>query len=175
MGRRRRRETALTTAPAAPPVPATFDEIVALFDAKREAVLHARLAQNVRPVRVEPGVLEIAASDDVDSALTGAVAKLLVAWTGVPWAVSITHETGTAAIAEQEVAKDVAIKQEALADPVVAAVLGHFPGAAIEAVRPLITTDDDAGEPLLEAPADDDDDDDDEEEEEEEEARANEA
>ena len=168
-------ETALTTAPAAPPVPATFDEIVALFDAKREAVLHARLAQNVRPVRVEPGVLEIAASDDVDSALTGAVAKLLVAWTGVPWAVSITHETGTAAIAEQEVAKDVAIKQEALADPVVAAVLGHFPGAAIEAVRPLITTDDDAGEPLLEAPADDDDDDDDEEEEEEEEARANEA
>jgi DNA polymerase III subunit gamma/tau len=121
-----------------PPNPGTFAEIVALFESRREAVLQARLARDVRPVRVEPGILEIAASPDVDSALVGALAKLLIEWTEQPWKVSIAEAVGEPTLVERKDAAEALVREEASADPVVAAVLESFPGSAVEAVRPLI-------------------------------------
>jgi len=121
--------------------PSSFAEIVALFEAKREAVLHARLARDVRPVRVEPGVLEIEATGDVDSALAGSIGKLLVEWTGQPWAVTLSDAPGEPTLMERRDAAEARVREEASTDPVVAAILENFPGAAVEAVRPLIGPD----------------------------------
>ncbi|MDA9975390.1 DNA polymerase III subunit gamma/tau [Alphaproteobacteria bacterium] len=121
-----------------PPNPGSFVEIVALFESRREAVLHARLVGEVRPVRVEPGILEVAASPDVDSALVGALAKLLIEWTEQPWNVSIAEAVGEPTLVERKDAAEALVREEVSADPVVAAVLENFPGSAVEAVRPLI-------------------------------------
>jgi DNA polymerase III subunit gamma/tau len=131
----------------APSVPGSFAEIVALFEAKREAVLHARLVSDVRPVRVEPGILEIERAPDVDGALAGSIGKMLMNWTGRPWTVTISEARGEATIVERKDAAEALVREEASADPVVAAVLENFPGASVEAVRPLIAPDIEDGEP----------------------------
>ena len=118
--------------------PASFAEIVALFEEKREAVLHARLARDVRPIRVEPGVLEFEATSDVDAALAGSIGKLLIEWTGRPWSVTLGEGPGEPSLMERRDAAEARVREEASTDPVVAAVLETFPGATVEAVRPLI-------------------------------------
>jgi DNA polymerase-3 subunit gamma/tau len=147
--------------PAARPLPSSFAEIVALFENHREAVLHARLARDVRPVRVEPGLLEIENTGDVDAALTGAIAKLLMEWTGQPWSVTLSDAPGEPTLAERRDAAEARVREEASTDPVVAAVLESFPGAAVEAVRPLIGPDQGTTDPHPD-PLEGDDDDDDE-------------
>jgi DNA polymerase-3 subunit gamma/tau len=150
-------------APEAPNGPTSFAEIVALFEEKREAVLHARLTRDVRPIRVEPGVLEFEATGDVDAALAGSIGKLLVEWTGRPWAVTLGDNPGEPSLMERRDAAEARVREEASTDPVVAAVLETFPGAAVEAVRPLITPETGADAPHPEPPDDledlDDDDD----------------
>lgn len=125
-------------APEAPVGPSSFAEIVALFEEKREAVLHARLARDVRPIRVEAGVLEFEATGDVDAALAGSIGKLLIEWTGRPWSVTLSDGRGEPTLMERRDAADAKVREEASTDPVVAAVLETFPGATVEAVRPLI-------------------------------------
>jgi DNA polymerase III subunit gamma/tau len=148
-------------AASAPPAPETFAEIVSLFEAKREAVLHARLVRDVRPVRVEAGILEIQDAPDVDEALAGSLAKMLMAWTERPWAVTISEAPGEPSIIERKHAAETLVREEASTDPVVAAVLESFPGAAVEAVRPLLAPDSAETEPHPE-PSEDGEDDDDE-------------
>ena len=133
-------------APEAPVGPSTFEEIVALFAAKREAVLHAKLIQAVRPVRVEPGILEIAGDREVNAALAGALGKMLIEWTGRPWSVTLSQDAGAPTLLQRKDAAEAQIREEASADPVVAAVLGRFPGASVEAetlVDPSMEEDDD--------------------------------
>jgi DNA polymerase III subunit gamma/tau len=148
-------------APTDPSTPGTFAEIVALFEAKREAVLHARLVRDVRPVHVEPGILEIAAGTEVDPALAGSLGKLLIAWTERPWKVSISEAPGEDTIVERKDAAEALVREEASTDPVVAAVLDSFPGSAVEAVRPLLAQGGEEEEPHPEPVEDEDTDDDD--------------
>ena len=122
------------------PNPTTFEEIVALFKAHREPVLHARLVQDVRPVTVSTGQLKIAAGPGVDNALAGALAQSLSDWTGRHWTITLTNESGDNTLAERKMIAEAQVKKDAIADPVVAAVLDHFPGASVEAVRPLVNT-----------------------------------
>jgi DNA polymerase-3 subunit gamma/tau len=117
--------------------PSNFQEIVDLFELKREGIIHAKLVANVRPVRVAPGLLEIMRASDLDESLVMRIMKLLSDWTGKPWKVSVVGDQGEKTIADQVLDKEIAVKKEVSNDPVVAAVLGHFPGAMIESVRPL--------------------------------------
>jgi DNA polymerase-3 subunit gamma/tau len=123
------------TAQAGLPEPKTFEEVVALFAAKREGILHGLLLNSVHLVRFEPGRIEIHAPDcprDFASRLMA----LLERWTARRWVVAlITSEKGAPTLAEQSAARIAQQKAQAALHPLVAAVLAAFPGAAIEAVR----------------------------------------
>ena len=124
------------------PNPMTFEELVALFEARREPVLHARLVQDVRPVKVSNGQLQIAAGPGIDDSLAKALAESLSTWTGQHWTITLVDEPGSETLAEQRVITEAQAKKDATSDPVVAAVLDHFPGASVEAVRPLAGVED---------------------------------
>ena len=147
--------------PKEPVGPSTFEEIVALFAAKREAVLHAKLVQAVRPVRVELGILEITGDREVNEALAGALGKMLIEWTGRPWSVTLSQDAGGPTLLQSKDAAEAQIREEASTDPVVAAVLGRFPGASVEAVRPLVPPDIGEAETLVDPSTEEEDDDDD--------------
>jgi DNA polymerase-3 subunit gamma/tau len=123
-------------ASAAPsPAPRTFEEIVALFEAKREGMLHHHLVESVHLVRCEPGLLEFRPEPSASDNLANRVGQLLGQWTGRRWMVTVSREPGAPTLGEQRRAAELAVKRDAAQLPLVRAVLEAFPGAAIEAVR----------------------------------------
>ncbi|HEX2114668.1 MAG TPA: DNA polymerase III subunit gamma/tau, partial [Alphaproteobacteria bacterium] len=123
------------TAQAALPDPKTFEEVVALFAAKREGILHGLLLNSVHLVRFEPGRIEINAPETPRDFAPRLMA-CLERWTGRRWVVALTSsEAGAPTLAAQAAAHIAHQKAQAAQHPLVAAVLAAFPGATIEAVR----------------------------------------
>ena len=119
-----------------PGLPQTLDEIVDLFEQNREAVIVARLRRHARPVRVEPGTVELAAVADIDSDLAAQMMRHLANWTGRSWSVILnTDAQGGPTIVERERDEARAKLEAVTADPTVAAVLREFPGATVREVR----------------------------------------
>ncbi len=123
--------------PAAPSLPQSFDEVVALFAEKREAVLAAALASAVHLVRYEPGRIEFRPEPVAPPDLATRMSRLLGEWSGRPWLVSLSREAGEPTLREQALECEIKRKQDAASHPLVQAVLAAFPGATIEAVRDL--------------------------------------
>jgi DNA polymerase-3 subunit gamma/tau len=126
------------TASAAPaPAPKTFEEVVALFEARREGMLHHHLVASVHLVRCEPGLLEFRPEPSASDNLANRVGQLLGQWTGRRWMVTVSSAPGAPTLAEQRAAAELRSKQDAAQHPLVRAVLDAFPGAAIETVRDI--------------------------------------
>lgn len=110
------------------PAPASFVEVVALFDQKREAKLAALLKRQVRLVRFSAGMIEFNPGKGAPSDLAGQVGKMLTQWTGQRWVVSVVNAAGAPTLHDQDL-------DQAKADPVVKSILEAFPGATVDAIR----------------------------------------
>ena len=120
--------------PLAEPVE-SFEQAVALFAAKREAVLNAHLRSHVHLVHFEPGRIEIHPTSQAPAHLANRMGELLGRWTGQRWVVTVSKAPGQPTLEERERAQIRAAHERAAADPLVRAVLETFPGASIERVR----------------------------------------
>jgi DNA polymerase III subunit gamma/tau len=117
----------------------SFAAVVALLAERREAILQAHLKNNVHLVRFEPGRIEIRPDEHAPRTLANRLGALLSEWTGRRWVVAISSEPGEPTLAQQEAAADQRERAEVTAHPLVQAVMETFPGAAIEAIRDLVT------------------------------------
>jgi DNA polymerase-3 subunit gamma/tau len=116
--------------------PATFAELVALFEEKREGRLYGVLYNSARAIAFEPGKLKLLANQSLPKNFATEIAARLQEWTGRLWLVSFEAAAqADPTLAEQALHAREAKKRAAGEDPFVAAVLAAFPGAAIEAVR----------------------------------------
>ncbi|PPD44452.1 MAG: DNA polymerase III subunit gamma/tau [Methylocystis sp.] len=142
------RPAVATPAPAAPGVAvASFEALVALAEEKREIRLKIALESDVRLVRFEQGRIEFELAPGGSRDLASALTQKLQAWTNERWMVSIVASGGAPTLKEKREAQERDARSGLEADPVVASVLAHFPGAQIIAVR---SKDDNAG--VIEAP-----------------------
>ena len=117
------------------PMPQSFAEVVALFEDRREALLHSHLRSQVHLVSFEPGRIEFRPGPGAPRDLANRLGQLLGEWTGARWIVAVSQETGASTIAEEEANRDNALRNEVAVHPLVRAVLETFPGATIAAVR----------------------------------------
>jgi len=130
-----------TLAPAPPrasayePMPRNFEELLALFDRRREAVLRSHLATNLHLVRFEHGRIECRLAPGAPANLTNRLGQLLSEWTGARWLVAISDEEGQPTLRQQKEAHEHELRNEVASHPLVQAVLETFPGATIAAVR----------------------------------------
>jgi len=125
-------------APAASmPQPQSFGDVVALFQAKREAILAAHLQSDVHLVQFEIGRIDFRPSDKAPSNLATRVAASLNEWTGKRWLISVSSHAGEPTLKEQAAAMAAAQHAEAAQHPLVKAVQAAFPGASIDEVRDL--------------------------------------
>jgi DNA polymerase-3 subunit gamma/tau len=118
------------------PDPGGFIELVALFEAKREAILHTQLRHNVHLVGCEPGRLEIRPDENAPRDLASRVGTLLSEWTGRRWVVSVSGEAGEPTLAQQAEAARRHEHEAAARHPLVRAAQKAFPGAKITRVEP---------------------------------------
>jgi DNA polymerase III subunit gamma/tau len=119
----------------APPNPRTFTEIVALFEARREARLVHHLMHHVHEVRCEPGLIEFRPEPKAPTDLAPRLSDLLGQWTGRRWIASVSSDAGKPTLVEQKAAQGDELRNRAENDPLVQAILKTFPGAKLDAVR----------------------------------------
>jgi len=123
------------------PMPKTFADAVALFDEHREARLYADLYAQTHVVHYVPGRMELHLAPGLPRDFIGRVAQKLQQWTGAPWLIGIASEGGAPTLAQQALAQQDARLQAAAADPMVQAVMAHFPGARITKISAPDMTD----------------------------------
>jgi DNA polymerase III subunit gamma/tau len=127
--------TAAAQPAAARPNPKSFTEIVALFEARREARLVHHLMHHVHEVRCEPGLIEFRPQPKAPPDLAARLSELLGQWTGRRWIASVSSDGGKPTLNEQKAAKGDELRSQAESNPLVQAILKTFPGARIDAVR----------------------------------------
>jgi len=132
-------------------------DIVALADAQRDIAFKVLVKRCIRPVRFEPGRIDVSLTDDAPKLLLNDLTTKLRAWTGRNWLVSLSKEEGGQTLAELESTKRENAFLDAKSDPTVAAILARFPGAKIIDVRIPDAPEADAteAEVPVEPPADD--------------------
>ena len=112
-----------------------FDDLVALAREKRDRLMVFALERHIRPVRFEPGQIEIKLTPDAEADLPHRLAAILREWTGERWIVAVSDGEGAATVHERRKADKQAQIETVKADPLVASALSQFPGAEIVAVR----------------------------------------
>jgi DNA polymerase-3 subunit gamma/tau len=132
-------------------------DIANLAGENRDMKLKAQIRQFVRPVRLEPGKLEIALSPDAPKSLVNDLSLKLKEWTGINWLVILSREPGKLTLVEEEAQQREKNFDDARADPDVAAILSRFPGARVVnvVVHAEEQTDDIEAPAALETPDDD--------------------
>ncbi|MBL6937548.1 MAG: DNA polymerase III subunit gamma/tau [Alphaproteobacteria bacterium] len=114
----------------------TLQDLAALAHANGAPVLKVNIENNMRLVRLEPGVIEFTPTPAAPRTLAGDLSQKLKDWTGVRWSVSIV-QGGAPTLAEQKHAARTAKFESVTQEPLVRAVLDRFPGAEIKEVRAL--------------------------------------
>ena len=127
--------------PAAPPPSEpkpdirSFADVIRFADEHRAALLSTHLRNSVHLVRLEAGKLEFRPAAEAPRDLAQQIARHLETWTGSRWIVAVSSEEGEATVAEQERQEDDKRRREAEHDPMVAEVLGAFPGSKVVGVH----------------------------------------
>jgi len=116
-------------------MPQSFDELIAVFDQRREVVIRSHLWSHVHLVAFEPGRIEFRPQEAAPRDLANRLGQLLGEWTGTRWVVAVSQAEGAPTLADTAERHDSALRNEVAAHPLVRAVLDTFPGATIAAVR----------------------------------------
>ncbi len=106
----------------------TFQDVVALAAQKRDVMLYAHLRQSAHLVRFAPPVIELRLADTAPRDTVQKLAAMLEAETGKRWTIALSNLPGEPTIDEAEGVATAKAKDEALAHPLVQAILTAFPG-----------------------------------------------
>ena len=136
MSRQSLKDPAPAPAPAPAPELKSFDDVVALAEAKRDLKLKHALLEQVRLVHFKPGNIEVNPLPQAPRDLTQELMKKLKAWTGRVWIVAVSDEAGAPPLGTQRRERDAREIAAIREHPKVKEVLQHFPDARIAAVRP---------------------------------------
>lgn len=131
------REVSVDPSPATQAAAAlrTFEDVVALFGEKREALLQADLARYVHIAKFETGHISLRLADGAPANIPGQLSERLRQWTGMPWVISLSREQGEETLSTRRLAAESAVMDEVKAHPVVASVLMAFPDAVLREIR----------------------------------------
>ncbi len=134
---------AMSPAPAARPEMrlARFEDVVALAGERRDIALKAALERDVRLVRYEQGLIELALVPGANAAIVNDLGRRLQEWTGGRWVVALSSDEAAQAVptlAEVAQARAAERQADARAHPLVQAVLARFPGAIITRVQDVV-------------------------------------
>jgi DNA polymerase-3 subunit gamma/tau len=115
----------------------SFRQLVALAGEKRDLLTKAALEADMRLVRIEDGLLEVALERNAARGLVNDLSRKLELWTGRRWTVIVSNEAGQPTLRSQNEQVRNEHARAAEADPRVQEVLARFPGAKVVEVRRL--------------------------------------
>lgn len=112
-----------------------FEQVVDLIRANRDMKLLVEVEDTLRLAKYSPGRIEFEMMPRTPKDLASRLAVRLQAWTGSRWGVTVVAEGGAQTITEVRDAHREDLHGQALAHPLVQAVIAAFPGAEISEVK----------------------------------------
>ena len=126
---------ALASQPNALSYYATFEHVGELVRAQRDVKLLVEVETGIKLVSYQPGRIEFEPAENAPHDLAQRLGSRLQTWTGQRWAVSVVNTGGRDTIAQVKDAAELALKETALAHPLVQAVVNAFPKAKITTIK----------------------------------------
>ncbi len=114
---------------------ATFEHVVELVRAQRDVKLLVEVETGIKLVSYQPGRIEFEPAENAPHDLAQRLGSRLQTWTGQRWAVSVVNTGGRDTIAQVNDVAELALKETALAHPLVQAVVNAFPKAKITTIK----------------------------------------
>jgi DNA polymerase-3 subunit gamma/tau len=124
-------------APIALAAPQSFEDVVALIEARRDIALKYDVERYMRPVSFRPGAITFEPAPGAPSSLATRLVARLKEWTGEPWLVAAEGGGGAETAWERQRREERVVLDEVAGDPFVRTVMAAFPGAEILGVRNL--------------------------------------
>jgi DNA polymerase-3 subunit gamma/tau len=135
------------TAAASPAVEVrTFEDVLTICSANRDARLRVHLEEHVSLVTFAPGHIEIFPLPGAPKGLAGELGRKLSDWTGNRWVVSVGRDAVHPTIGEVIRARRAARIEKAKQDPALISLLKAFPEAEVVDVRENVPASDGASE-----------------------------
>ncbi len=116
---------------------ASFEDVLALIQRKRDITLLMDVQQYVRPISFRPGAIEFEPAPRTPADLTRRLSSRLKEWTGQTWLVATAGGGGAESAWERQKREEREARDQILADPFVMSVMDAFPGAELLGVRQL--------------------------------------
>jgi DNA polymerase-3 subunit gamma/tau len=114
---------------------ATFEHVVELIASNRDGLLLNNVKKYVRLASYQPGRIEFVPAPGAPQDLAQRLGGALQRWTGNRWAVILVNDGGQPSIFEVEDAAAEALREEALAHPLVQTIFDAFPKAKITEIK----------------------------------------
>ncbi len=114
----------------------TFEDVVALIDAKRDVTLKLDVERFVRLVDFKPGVISFEPGPGAPANLSQRLSGRLREWTGQRWMMDL-QVGGRESVRDRQLRQDTEQRARLEADPFVMAMKEAFPGAEIVGVRQI--------------------------------------
>jgi len=130
-------QPALSPRPNGGPRLASFADIAALAESKRDIALKYEIERYVRPISFRTGAVEFEPAPGAPSNLAQRLSARLKEWTGQPWLVATDGRGGAETLADQHNRDRAKARDEVLADPFVQAVMAAFPGTEVVEIRQM--------------------------------------
>ncbi|MEM8626811.1 MAG: DNA polymerase III subunit gamma/tau, partial [Pseudomonadota bacterium] len=112
-------------------------DVAELLGVHRAMSLRLEVEEYLRPVSFEPGMIDVALTNEAPRGLISELARKLTELTGMRWVIVVSKERGGQTIAEENEAERTRILREVEASPAMQAFRKTFPDARIESVKPL--------------------------------------
>jgi len=123
--------------PAASAHLASFEDVLALIEARRDIALKLDVERYVRPISFRPGAIEYEPAPGAPANLAQRLVGRLKEWTGERWLIAAQGGGGAESLWEKQKRAEREARAQIEQDPFVAAVMQAFPGAEIIGVRNL--------------------------------------
>ncbi|MFT9016317.1 MAG: DNA polymerase III subunit gamma/tau [Acetobacter sp.] len=120
---------------AAPAIPRTWREAVALVKDQREAILHGQLRHATHLVSFAPGQIVLRLAPGVPADVPRQLRQVLERATGMAWQVGVSDAEGEPTLDAQGAEVIQFRRREAASHPLVRAILAAFPDAELGEVR----------------------------------------
>ena len=135
--------------PAKDPVAslASFEDMLALIEARRDIALKLDVERYVRPISFRPGAIEYEPAPGAPANLAQRLVSRLKEWTGERWLIAAHGGGGAESAWERQKRQEREARAEIEADPFVREVMAAFPGAEIVGVRNIAGPEPAAGPP----------------------------
>ncbi|MEP1767982.1 MAG: DNA polymerase III subunit gamma/tau [Sulfitobacter sp.] len=113
----------------------TFEHVLELVRHNRDVKLLVEIETTLQLAAYQPGRIEFVPTEAAPRDLAQRLGAKLQLWTGNRWAVTIVNSGGAPTIASIRDAKDNALREDAMAHPMMQAILAQFPKAKITSIR----------------------------------------